>query len=82
MIRFFLTFGTLLVVIGNSVSADWISIKNDTTQTVIVQESVKINGQVRKCKPLKLAPGEVLREFQADLQRERNRLFRPTAFLG
>jgi hypothetical protein len=45
-------------------SAGWISITNDTPNTVVVQESIVVNGQTRKCKPIKLAPGEILREFQ------------------
>lgn len=45
-------------------SAGWITITNDTAHTLVVQESHTVNGQVRKCKPLKLAPGEVLREFR------------------
>jgi hypothetical protein len=45
-------------------SAGWITISNDTNQTLILQESVTVNGQVRKCKPLKLAPGETVREFR------------------
>ncbi len=45
--------------------AGWITLSNDTNQTVVVQESVTVNGQVRKCKPIKLAPGETVREFQA-----------------
>lgn len=44
--------------------AGWITISNDTNQTLIIQESVTVNGQVRKCKPLKLAPGETVREFR------------------
>lgn len=46
------------------VTAGWITISNDTNQTLVVQESVTVNGQVRKCKPLKLAPGETIREFR------------------
>lgn len=45
-------------------TAGWITISNDTNQTLVVQESVTVNGQVRKCKPLKLAPGETIREFR------------------
>ncbi len=44
--------------------AGWITVKNDTTGTVTVQETVVVNGVVRKCKPIKLAAGETLREFQ------------------
>ncbi len=45
-------------------TAGWITISNDTKQTVVVQETITIHGQTRRCKPIKLAPGEVLREFQ------------------
>jgi hypothetical protein len=48
--------------LGSPAAAGWISIKNSTTQTVIVQELVQVNGSTRKCRPIKLAPGEVLRE--------------------
>lgn len=54
--------GTLLV--PGSASAGWIALTNDTKQTVVVQETITVNGQARKCKPIKLAPGETLREFQ------------------
>lgn len=43
--------------------AGWLTLSNDTNQTVVVQEMVTVNGQVRKCKPFKLAPGETVREF-------------------
>ena len=44
--------------------AGWVTVKNDTTGSVTVQETVVVNGVVRKCKPVKLAAGETLREFQ------------------
>ncbi len=44
--------------------AGWVTVKNDTTGSVTVQETVIVNGIVRKCKPVKLAAGETLREFQ------------------
>ncbi|QEL16968.1 hypothetical protein [Limnoglobus roseus] len=53
-----------LLLTPGVVSAGWITISNDTNQTLVVQESVTVNGQVRKCKPLKLAPGETVREFR------------------
>ena len=58
------TYGLGLIPTG-AARAGWITLSNDTNQTVVVQESVTVNGQVRKCKPIKLAPGEVLREFQS-----------------
>ena len=48
-----------------SASAGWITIKNETNQTIVIQETVTVNGTVRRCKPVKLVPGEVFREFQA-----------------
>jgi hypothetical protein len=69
MVRTRFLFGVVCVVglipMAGRASAGWITLANDTNQTVVVQESVSVNGQVRKCKPIKLAPGETLREFQA-----------------
>ncbi|MBX3400447.1 MAG: hypothetical protein KF873_17070 [Gemmataceae bacterium] len=48
---------------GGVARAGWVTLSNDTSQTVVVQEMVTVNGQVRKCKPFKLAPGETVREF-------------------
>lgn len=53
------------LAITSPAAAGWITIKNETTQTVIIQETVVVNGQVRRCKPTRLVPGETLREFQA-----------------
>jgi len=46
-------------------TASWITIKNNTRQIVIVQETKTVNGQIRRCKPVTLLPGETLREFLA-----------------
>jgi hypothetical protein len=43
--------------------AGWLTIKNDTNLTIVVQESVVVNGQVKRGKPTSLLPGETLREF-------------------
>jgi hypothetical protein len=55
----------VLVVCGfaGASSASWITIKNETGQTIIVQESVVVNGHVRRGKAKTLLPGETLREF-------------------
>jgi len=60
---------TLLAVIAMTALAPiaiagWVTVKNDTPGSVTVQETVVVNGVVRKCKPVKLAAGETLREFQ------------------
>jgi hypothetical protein len=46
-------------------AAGWITITNDTPNAVIVQSTCTLNNQVRKGKPIKLMPGETLREFQS-----------------
>lgn len=52
-----------LVVYGLPASAAWITFQNDTKETIIVQELVTMNGKVVAGKPVKLQPGETLREF-------------------
>jgi hypothetical protein len=46
-------------------SAGWLTIKNETNQPVVLQETVAVNNQVRRGKPIRLMPGEVLREYQS-----------------
>jgi hypothetical protein len=48
---------------GASASANWITIKNDTGKAIVVQETVVVNGQVRRGKATNLLPGETHREF-------------------
>ena len=48
---------------AQSAAASWITIRNDTKQTVVVQETRVVNGQVKRCKPVTLLPGEAVREF-------------------
>jgi hypothetical protein len=45
--------------------AGWITIRNDTTQTVVVQEAVTCNGVVKRGTPVRLLPGETIREYRA-----------------
>jgi hypothetical protein len=62
-------FFTLVAVLAcNLTSADtaaasWVTIKNDTGNTIIVQNVVVVGGQVKRGKPTTLLPGESLREF-------------------
>ena len=45
--------------------AGWVTIKNDTSKAIVVQEVVLApNGQVMRGKPTKLLAGESFREFQ------------------
>ena len=64
LLKLVLALGIGIHLMPGTATAGWIAISNDTNQTVVVQESITVNGQVRRCKPIKLAPGEVLREFQ------------------
>jgi hypothetical protein len=58
---------TLLAVAGSAGAADggWITFKNNTQQVVVVQETVVCNGVTKRGKPIRMLPGETLREFQA-----------------
>ena len=53
----------LMVCISGNAFADWLTIKNDTNKTIVVQETVVVNGQVKHGKPTNLLPGEKLHEF-------------------
>lgn len=55
----------LATVLGSAgtAAAGWVTIKNDTSKPLVVQEVVVINGQVRRGKPTNLLPGETIREF-------------------
>lgn len=59
---------TLILLAGVATSAPaagWITIKNDTPTAVVVQSTCTLNNQVRKSKPIKLMPGETVREYQS-----------------
>ena len=46
--------------------AGWITIRNDTKQTLVVQEVTTVNGKVKAGKAIKLLPGESVRENRAN----------------
>ena len=43
--------------------AAWVTIRNNTPQTIVVQETLIVNGQVKRGRPTTLLPGESFREF-------------------
>ena len=47
-----------------SAEAGWVTVKNDTNKTIVVQEVVTVNGKQVRGKPVKLLAGESFREFQ------------------
>jgi hypothetical protein len=55
----------LAVVLGAAGGAEaaWVTIKNDTGKTIVIQETIVVNGQVKKGRPTNLLPGETIREF-------------------
>ena len=58
---------TLLAAAGPARAGDgtWVTLKNNTRQVVVVQETVVCNGLVKRGKAIRLLPGETVREFQA-----------------
>lgn len=67
----------LVLIAGPTCQAGWVTIKNETNLTIIVQECATVGGQVRKGKPVKLVPGETLREFQASAGQKCVQLLEP-----
>lgn len=46
--------------------AGWFTLKNDTQRVIVVQETVTgANGLVKRGRPIRLFPGETIKEFQA-----------------
>ncbi len=57
-------FATVCLLSRDAV-AGWVTFKNDTPKTLVVQEFTTINGKKVCGKPYKLLPGESFREFHA-----------------
>lgn len=57
----------VLTVVGSAPAADagWVTIQNDTGRVVVVQTTVTTNNQPRRGRPVRLLPGEHLREYHA-----------------
>lgn len=56
--------GSCWLLLGAELAlAGWVTIKNQTNQTVIIQETFVIAGQSRRGKPIQLVAGETVREF-------------------
>jgi len=53
----------LLAFAGNA-EAGWVTIKNDTTKTLVLQETVTTDGTVKRGTSIRLLPGETVREFR------------------
>lgn len=57
----------LLAAVGSASAGDggWVTFKNTTSQVIILQETVVSNGVTKRGRPIRLLPGETLRQFQA-----------------
>src|SRR4051812_30231788 len=44
-------------------SAGWVTIRNDTKKVMGVRESVSGNGEYHGCKPVRLLPGEAVKQY-------------------
>lgn len=53
-----------VLAIAGAADAGWVTIKNDTTKAVVVQETVVIDGKVKCGTAVRLLPGETVREFR------------------
>lgn len=56
-----------LFLTGTTGAADagWVTITNETGRVVVIQETLPGPVQPKRCKPVRLLPGESVREFQA-----------------
>src|SRR5439155_8849270 len=52
-----------VVVSASMAEAGWVTLRNDSKDVLIIQETVTANGTPRRCKPVRLRPGEAVREF-------------------
>ena len=51
-----------LVGFANAAEAGWVTIKNDSNKAIVVQQTETVNGQAKPGKPVRLLPGECIRE--------------------
>ena len=57
-----------IVVLGvlntsGTVEAGWVIIQNQTRKVIVIQESITCNGQVIRCRPVRLLPDENTRHL-------------------
>jgi hypothetical protein len=55
-----------VVGLSGSAEAGWVTIKNNTDRVIVVQELVVTNGVVKRGKPIRLLPGETVKEYQTN----------------
>ncbi|HJZ57284.1 MAG TPA: hypothetical protein VKE74_20105, partial [Gemmataceae bacterium] len=45
-------------------SAGYLTFRNDTDKTIVIQETVIQNGQLKRLKPVRLLPGESIKQYE------------------
>ena len=67
-LRYFWKIGLLGVLFAlassGSAFAGWMGFRNDTKDTIVVQETITVNGQSKQGKPQRLFTGEAVRDTQ------------------
>jgi len=53
------------LVAAPTASAGWVTVKNETSQTIIIQEMCTLAGKPVRGKAVRLLPGETYREYHA-----------------
>jgi hypothetical protein len=48
---------------ADAATANWLTVKNDSGSAIVLQETVVVNGKVKRGKAINLLPGETYREF-------------------
>ena len=70
--------GVLLALAGsNSAFAGWMGFRNDTKDTIVVQETIIVNGQLKQNKPQRLFTGEAVRDTQCTGPQRKISIFDP-----
>lgn len=55
-----------VLMIASTASAGWVTLRNDSPRSLVVQEVIKSpDGTTKRSRPTRLLPGETLREFRA-----------------
>jgi hypothetical protein len=56
--------GVAVLALANPVYAGWMGFRNDTNETIVVQETIIVNGKEKPGRPQRLMTGEALRDTQ------------------
>ncbi len=60
----------MMLGLAGSAIAGWMGFRNDTKETIVIQETVVVNGQARPGRPQRLFAGEAVRDVGGVGQRQ------------